>query len=658
MTPIPGCSRDSGCHDLDPAFEWFRWSLDNPYPAVPLTGVRMAQRGQTEQSKGEGPEGDMDPEDVWDPRVKVEESHYNWEDDPKAFEPLQPRDFDSPILVDLFSGAGGISAGFEQEGFDVALGADIHVPSIESFRQNHPQAAAILGDIREVSDEMILDAMGDVRPDVVAAGVPCQGFSISNRKRWKEDDRNYLFREFVRVVDLLEPDYVMLENVSGMKSTADGEFVEIIEYALGEAGPGYEVEHRMVDAANFGVPQRRERLVFLGSTDDRPLVWPRPTHGPGAPNDRLTVRDALSDLPSLEPYEQATEYDADPENDYQREMREAAQVLTSHEAPRHQSKTVERIEGTEPGEPMYDSFKQRVRLDPDEASPTVVAGGIRPQFSFGHPWDGRGLTVRERARLMSFPDSFHFSKGMVMGRVQTGQAVPPRLSRAFALGIRRSMALGRFRDQLLEWNQDNGREFAWRDAEDPFHVLMAEILLQKTRAENVEPVWREVTSEYPQPTDLAEADFEELEGILRPLGLSKVRAEALIDIGENLVRSSLGTVPNTLDGLLELREVGRYTANATLCFGFDRPRPIVDANVERIFERAFGIDPPRETHKDDWIWEFAAEAIPSGRHAEWNEALLDFGAQVCGPDTPDCPSCFATSYCEFYQRDGDTDGAE
>jgi DNA (cytosine-5)-methyltransferase 1 len=104
---------------------------------------------------------------------------------------------------------------------------------------------------------------------------------------------------------------------------------------------------------------------------------------------------------------------------------------TNHSAPNHQTKTVTRIQNTEPGEPMYDNFTQRIRLPIDDVSPTIVAGGIRPQFQFGHPTQTRGLTVRERARLQSFPDTFTFETGLTQGRVLTGMAVPPLLAKSY-----------------------------------------------------------------------------------------------------------------------------------------------------------------------------------------------------------------------------------
>jgi DNA (cytosine-5)-methyltransferase 1 len=159
---------------------------------------------------------------------------------------------------------------------------------------------------------------------------------------------------------------------------------------------------------------------------------PRPTHGPSTARAYRTVSDAIADLPPLLPGETATRYLTDPISSYAQLMRNGCRTLTSHEAPSHTPATLRRIAATSPGEPMYPSFRQRVRLAWDRPSPTQISGGIRPQFQFAHPSQDRGLTVRESARIQSFPDSTVIAGGMVQGRVQVGNAVPPLLAQRLA----------------------------------------------------------------------------------------------------------------------------------------------------------------------------------------------------------------------------------
>ena len=370
----------------------------------------------------------------------VEESPYNWQGAPKIFE--RPVARSGYSVVDLFSGAGGASLGFSMAGFEVVMGIDIHIPSMNTFLHNHTGAVGILGDIRKVPEGIVLDLLNHIHIHVLLAGVPCQGFSLNNKKRDPNDPRNYLFWEFIRFVNILKPDFLVLENVSGMKSTANGKFVEAIEAAIKEVGKqnnrNYKVEHRILDAADFGVPQHRKRLIFLACAEEFSLQWPRPSFGPHR-NPYRTVFDAIGDLPPLKAGETATHYPGPPRTAYQRLMRGKSNVLLNHEAPRHPQNTIEKIQKTQPGQPMYPRYTQRIRLSWDAPSPTQVAGGIRPQFQFGHPRDARGLTVRERARIQSFPDWYEFLGGVVQGRVQTGNAVPPLLAKAIADQIKTSL---------------------------------------------------------------------------------------------------------------------------------------------------------------------------------------------------------------------------
>jgi len=384
---------------------------------------------------------------AWDPTVPPEESPYN-----HRGHPILKRHFakggahsekGAPTLIDLFSGAGGFSVGFERAGFKTILGLDIHRAAAETFMRNFPEAGFILGDARRVSIELVLEATAGLRPDVITAGVPCQGFSVNNRKRHPNDQRNYLFLEVVRFAGALRPKVLVIENVPGMASArkggADLSFVHEVAFAIEELG--YEVSFAKLNAADYGVPQTRERIFFLGVEKGLWFEWPDPLFGPASLEKRpyVTVWEAIGDLPPLEPGGSKREYIVEAHSAYARLMRAGASQLFNHEAPFHDEKTLKRIANTRPGEPLYETFRQRIRLDPNRPSPTVIAGGIRPQFLFAHPFQNRGLTVREQARLQSFPDTFVFEGGMVQGRALTGNAVPPLLAEALAGAVRRAL---------------------------------------------------------------------------------------------------------------------------------------------------------------------------------------------------------------------------
>lgn len=397
----------------------------------------------TEGSVAEEPQvniyGEVEPEflekNAWDKSVKVEENGYYWKKDPIFIRGGEiPKD--KPIVVELFCGCGGTSLGFEMAGFELVLGCDIHAPSIQTFKANHPNCSTILGDVKKVDPKRIKELLDGRSLDVIIAGVPCQGFSLNNRKRHQEDDRNLMYKEFVRFIEVLQPKVIVLENVSGMKST--GNFVEDIEKDLSRAGKMV-VKSKLLYAPDYGVPQKRSRLIFVGIKNyefDFNLI--RKTHGPELGKPYVTIKEAIGDLPSLKPKETKRNYNSEPFSEYQKLMRMNSNgSVLCHTAPNHPKATIDKIKNTVPGEPMYPKFKQRIRLAWDIQSPTQVSGGIRPQFQFGHPEDARGLTIRERCRIQSFPDNFIVKGGTVQARVQTGNAVPPLLAKAVALAIKK-----------------------------------------------------------------------------------------------------------------------------------------------------------------------------------------------------------------------------
>ena len=372
----------------------------------------------------------------WDKSIPVEENMYYWKGEPILQQGNLPPS-DKPLVVELFCGCGGTSLGFEMAGYQIALGCDIHRFSIETFRLNHEGVSTILGDIHNVKTDDVLKLLKGRQVDVLIGGVPCQGFSLNNRKRHADDKRNQLYKEFLRFVEVLKPRAILLENVSGM--TSNGDFVPEIEKSLSEVG-GMEVKSKLLYAPDYGVPQSRLRLVFVGVKGKKfDFESIEKTNGEGTGKPYNTVWDAIGDLPVLAANEESSKYTMLPKTEYQILMRGdvPAGKLTNHQAPNHPQDVIDMIHNTKEGEPMYEKYHQRIRLSRTELSPTQVSGGIRPSFQFGHPTQDRGLTIRERCRLQSFPDNFYVYGGIVQGRVQTGNAVPPLLAKAIALAIKK-----------------------------------------------------------------------------------------------------------------------------------------------------------------------------------------------------------------------------
>lgn len=199
-----------------------------------------------------------------------------------------------------------------------------------------------------------------------------------------------------------------------------------------------------------------------------------------------------------------------------------------------------------------------------------------------------------------------------------------------------------FREAIIAWATDgNLRDFPWRADVSPFEVLVAEILLQQTFADKVEPVYDALIAEYPTPTALGAASEDEIVAVIESLGFQNQRATALMENGRRIADNGL---PTTVNGLKELSYVGDYAANATLCFGFDERRPIVDTNVERVYERAFDVTLDAN---DPESWAFAESLLPEDDYRAYNLALLDIGALICTPADPACGRCPVAEHCAY-----------
>ena len=369
----------------------------------------------------------------------------------------------SGTLIDLFAGCGGLSTGFELAGFTIPLAVEKDAWAAETYSANHPNTKVITADITQLDN---LDDLFDDNPPKITGiigGPPCQGFSLSGN-RDKNDPRNSLFMEFVRFVKHFSPDFFVMENVPGLLSmeTKKGERVKDVIISEYEQA-GYNVDYRILNAAEYGVPQTRMRVFFIGLRKDLPFdnekLFPVGfTFG----DDQITIDEAIMDLPQLKPGEgeEKTDYIMPPQNDYQRWIRSNSQAIYNHIPMRHTPRLVERFSHIKFGQSVADvdkEFQQRQRGDaskisgkvysqnnmrpfPDRPSPTIAASF---QSNFIHPHLDRNFTAREGARLQSFPDTYIFhGKRTTMSweknlsqYQQIGNAVPPLLAKAIANNI-------------------------------------------------------------------------------------------------------------------------------------------------------------------------------------------------------------------------------
>lgn len=335
--------------------------------------------------------------------------------------------------MDLFSGAGGLSLGLTAAGWRPLLAVDAWDDAVATYRHNFHDHRIVGVDVQDLTRER-LTAELPARPDWIVGGPPCQGFSTVG-KRLRHDPRNLLVREFHRIVEELEPDGFVIENVLGLK---DMRFEHgVIEWF---ASLGYAVSFHVVRAADFGVPQLRRRVVFVGHKERGYVAPPTPTH---APEGYVTVLDAIGDLPVVGPSETATRYGHEPQTAYQRRAREGSSELQGHTVSAHPEHLVRAISFIPDGgnrrsipvefQPRSGFHNSYSRLSSKEPAVAVTSNMGKPSATRCiHPFQHRGLTAREGARLQGFPDRFHFLRGVTSQRLQVANAVPPLLAQRLA----------------------------------------------------------------------------------------------------------------------------------------------------------------------------------------------------------------------------------
>lgn len=416
-----------------------------------------------------------------------------------------------PIGIDLFAGAGGLSLGFEQAGFDIAAAVEIDPIHCATHEYNFPNSTAICASVVDVSGEEIRRraSLGDTDIDVVFGGAPCQGFSLIG-KRALDDPRNQLVFHYVRLVSELQPKYFVFENVKGLTLGKHVEFLSELIAALGSAGYDIQSPHQVLNAADYGVPQDRKRLFVIGARRGlRVPNYPEPR------DQRTTVWDAIGDLPDADRFDELSLVDEvrtkwktkaiyaqrlrglepDPTDfGYEREF--DSNLLTSSLRTEHTELSRQRFMATEHGK--TEPISRFRKLPPDGLCNTLRAGTDSARGAFTsprpiHPFLPRVITVREAARLHSYPDWFRFHSTKWHGFRQIGNSVPPLLGRAVASEIVKALGIKpRKPKAVLQPGEVDLLTFDMGDAAQYFHVPRNTIA-QRTRKPNPnqQDLWEE-----------------------------------------------------------------------------------------------------------------------------------------------------------------------
>ena len=338
-------------------------------------------------------------------------------------------------IIDLFCGCGGLSKGFEMAGFEIEIAIDMWEDAVKTYNHNHNQKVAVCEDIHNWSDEFLKELASKGEIVGVVGGPPCQGYSTVGT-RDVNDPRNHLYLEYCRIVEKINPDFFVLENVKGLTTLAQGAFRDDIIKRFGDLG--YNVKYEIVNAADYGVPQNRLRVFFVG-IKGKEFVFPKPL------DYVLTCEDALSDLPKLNSADGLDEihhYASEPVNEFQKKMRGLCTEIRNHQITEHSEQTVEIISMIPDGGSIKDlprEFwevrkynKAFERMSSKRPSNTVDTG----HRNYFHYSENRIPTARENARLQSFPDDFEVLGSKTSQYKQIGNAVPPLLAYEIAKAIR------------------------------------------------------------------------------------------------------------------------------------------------------------------------------------------------------------------------------
>jgi DNA (cytosine-5)-methyltransferase 1 len=338
------------------------------------------------------------------------------------------------IGIDLFAGAGGLTLGAKLAGIKIAMAIEQDAFAAATYRYNHPEVLLLETDIKEVK-EIQIDSKGE--ETILFGGPPCQGFSTSNqRTRNAANSNNWMFQEFFRLAKLWRPDWIVLENVRGIVETENGMFLKKIIDTLRRIG--YSVTFKVLDSADFGVPQHRNRVFIVGSKKRVKFGFPAPS------STLVPLVDALDDLPELENGNtiDTMPYRSRANSTYADYLRNDLSTCGNHLVSLNSQMVVERYRHVPQGgnwehipASLMSNYQDRSRCHTgiyrrlDAYKPSVVIGNFRKNMLI-HPTQDRGLSVREAARIQSFPDSFRFLGSIGFQQQQVGNAVPPLLSKA------------------------------------------------------------------------------------------------------------------------------------------------------------------------------------------------------------------------------------
>jgi len=338
-------------------------------------------------------------------------------------------------VVDLFAGVGGLSYGFtHNDCFQVLLANEYNKDIAKAYTLNHPNVKMLVCDIKNLTAEMLKKELLS-QIDIVVGGPPCQSYSTLGKRQ--NDDRANLYKEYCRILTILKPKLFLFENVTGILSMNNGKLFRKVKECFKKIG--YELKYQILNAADYGVPEIRERVILVGTKCKNTFEYPLPTHGNKTGlKPYVTLEDALSDLPILESGEENVEYASNPINEFQNFVHDS-DILRDNQSPKNGELLLKIMKALPDGGSKDDlpieirpksGFRNTyAKMWWKRPAPTITRNFACPSSSRCiHPRDSRALTTREGARLQSFPDSYKFYGSKNIKNLEIGNAVPPLLS--------------------------------------------------------------------------------------------------------------------------------------------------------------------------------------------------------------------------------------
>jgi len=579
-----------------------------------------------------------------------------------------------PLAIDLFSGAGGLSYGLESAGYRVALAVDVNEWALETHAHNF-EGVALQLDLadREVRDNIVKLFYG-IDVALVAGGPPCQPYSRAGRSKIRslveigareaEDHRRELWRSFFDVVEKVRPRAVLMENVPDMALGDDMTVLRHMLARLDEAG--YEADARIINTWDYGVPQHRQRLVIAGVRDGKSFSWPEPM-------EQVTLRDAIGDLPVLDPTQEDVgavmlPYDG-PQSEFQRWARKScngdmANVIFDHATRSVRADDLEAFKLMKPGS-LYSDLPAELRryradifddkynrLDWDELSRSITAHIAKDGYWYIHPDQHRTLTVREAARLQTFPDHFRFAGSRSHQFTQIGNAVPPAVGEAIGTALlaaingptarptsRISFWRNTVRDRIDDWAHSDRESAPWSYPGDPWQNLLGVILGGRgdvgwpgpDDAHSLVPTWEDAT-----PSMMA---------MLETMAGSGRRRTAVQRLGR--IVEALRNDPAGWSGTewLRVAELGPAAKEWLELLAFESGGLAPSSSVLRVTARITGTNVDERNRMSTGRVELSKLVGDGPRAATINAAMHRLGNQICLSEEPDCRACPLQKVC-------------